>query len=110
MCQKLSDFVSSRPFRINLFYTVCDRFGVRAQDLPQPEVDWNAFHDRISQLNDKEPMVWSPVTKALAKWINMKLLTATFAPAKIRNKSSSSGIDLATSRGVDLADSCCLVA
>jgi hypothetical protein len=83
---------------------------VRAQDLPQPEVDWNAFHDRISQLNDKEPMVWSPVTKAPAKWIDMKQLTATFAPAKFKNKKSSSGIDLATSSGVDLADSCCVVA
>lgn len=110
MCRTLSEFRPSSTFLTIFFDLVCGRFGVRAQDLPHPEVDWTAFHDRISELNDKEPMIWSPVTKVPAKWINMKQLTATFAPAKTKGKDSSKGVDLATSKGVDLGDSCCIIA
>ena len=60
--------------------TVIDRFGVRPQDLPHPDVSFRDFRDQISALNDKEPLVWSPVTKAPAKWIDMAKLTAKYGP------------------------------
>lgn len=109
MCEHFLDVQFLRHSSI-LLYLICGRFGVRVQDLPHPEVDWNAFYARISELNDKEPLTWSTVTKAPAQWINMKSLTNTFAPHRSQNKKDSGGIDLATSRGVDLADSCCTVA
>ena len=31
-------------------------------------------------MNDKEPLVWSPVTKAPAKWIDVAKLTARYGP------------------------------
>lgn len=68
-----------------------NRFGVRAQDLPHPDVDWNAFHAQISQLNDKEPLVWSSVTKAPAKWINMNHLTACYGPKAAKGKVGKDG-------------------
>jgi hypothetical protein len=69
-----------------LFCSLGNRFGVPAQDLPHPDVDWNAFHSRISQLNDKEPLVWSSVTKAPAKWINMNHLAAVYGPKAAKGK------------------------
>lgn len=56
------------------------RFGVKAQDLPHPDVNFNEFRDQISAMNDKEPLVWSPVTKAPAKWIDIAQLTALYGP------------------------------
>ena len=60
--------------------TVIDRFGVRPQDLPHPDVSFRDFRDQISALNDKEPLVWSSDTKAPAKWIDMAKLTAKYGP------------------------------
>ena len=57
-----------------------NRFGVRAQDLPHPDVSFRDFRDQISSLNDKEPLVWSSDTKAQAKWIDMAKLTARYGP------------------------------
>ena len=57
-----------------------DRFGVKAQDLPHPDVSFKEFRDQISALNDKEPLTWSPVTKAPAKWIDVAKLTALYGP------------------------------
>ena len=57
-----------------------DRFGVKAQDLPHPGVSFNDFRDQISAMNDKEPLVWSPVTKAPAKWIDIAKLSALYGP------------------------------
>jgi hypothetical protein len=35
---------------------------------------------QINDLNDAEPMIWSPQTQVLAKWIDMKQLTTMYAP------------------------------
>ena len=61
------------------------RFGVPAKDLPHPDVDWQAFYDQIYALNEKTPMVWSSVTKAPAKWINMVYLTSIYGPPSGKN-------------------------
>ena len=37
-------------------------------------------------MNDKEPLVWSPVTKAPAKWIDMAKLTSRYGPAGFVNE------------------------
>ena len=75
---------------IYLFFSFClPRFGVRSQDLPHPEAEWPAFSAAVSALNDKEPMVWSSVTKNPAKWINMQKLTAAYGRGKGNGKSGS---------------------
>jgi hypothetical protein len=56
------------------------RFGVKAQELPHPDVNWKGFRDQISSLNDKEPLIWSPETRAPAKWIDMKRLVEAYGP------------------------------
>eukprot|EP00596_Hydrurales_sp_CCMP1899_P008716 CAMPEP_0119033806 /NCGR_PEP_ID=MMETSP1177-20130426/873_1 /TAXON_ID=2985 /ORGANISM="Ochromonas sp, Strain CCMP1899" /LENGTH=348 /DNA_ID=CAMNT_0006990845 /DNA_START=48 /DNA_END=1090 /DNA_ORIENTATION=- len=53
-------------------------FGVDGQSMPHPEVDFHAFANALSDLNDREPMVWNPMTGSLTKWINMKKLAATY--------------------------------
>ena len=57
-----------------------DRFGVRPQDLPHPDVSFREFRDQLSALNDKEALVWSSETKAPAKWIDVAKLTARYGP------------------------------
>ena len=64
------------------FYVIffCCRFGVKAQDLPHPDVNWKEFRDQVSSLNDKEPFIWSPETRAPAKWIDMVRLVTIYGP------------------------------
>ena len=66
--------------------TTINRFGVKAQDLPHPDVSFRDFHNQISAMNDKEPLVWSPLTKAPAKWIDMAKLTARYGPVGFANE------------------------
>jgi hypothetical protein len=56
------------------------RFGVPVQNLQHPEAEWEKFVIQINDLNDAEPMIWSPQTQVLAKWIDMKQLTTMYAP------------------------------
>jgi hypothetical protein len=71
-------FISEYNLIISLI--MIDRFGVKVQDLPHPDVSFREFRDHISALNDKEPLTWSPVTKAPAKWIDVAKLTARYGP------------------------------
>ena len=57
-----------------------NRFGVRPQDLPHPDVSFREFRDHISALNDKEALTWSSETRAPAKWIDVVKLTARYGP------------------------------
>ena len=75
---------------------------MKSQDLPHPEAEWPAFYSAVSALNDKEPLVWSSVTKNPAKWINMQKLTNYYAP-----KGSKGG---GGGGGTDLGQACCIVA
>jgi hypothetical protein len=57
-----------------------DRFGVRPQDLPHPDVSFREFRDQLSALNDKEALVYNSETRAPAKWIDVAKLTARYGP------------------------------
>ena len=79
------------------------RFGVKSSELPQPETEWQAFSAAVSALNDKEPLVWSPMTKVPAKWINMKKLNEIYGSKGKTDTTSKSG-------GTDIGDACCILA
>ena len=53
-------------------------FDVKLSDLPEVQPDWKRFSEVISELNDKTPMVWNPITKKVSKWIDMRQLTAAY--------------------------------
>ena len=90
-------------FLSNFTLPLC-RFGVPAKDLPHPDVDWQAFYGQIYALNEKESMVWSSVTKAPAKWINMKNLSTCYGPVGFKDSRNNS----APSKGG--GDACCSIA
>ena len=79
------------------------RFGIKSSELPQPELEWKAFSAAIAALNEKEPLVWSPISKNLEKWINIKKLNDTYGSSSKSNSKSKSG-------GTDIGDACCIVA
>jgi hypothetical protein len=62
---------------------------VPVRDLPEPAVDWNAFSNRISELNDRTPMVFNPVTKKLTKWIDMTALNNKYGKNSKANKAAN---------------------
>jgi hypothetical protein len=55
-------------------------FSVPRQSIPLPEVAWSEFYRSINSLNDKEHMVWNPVSKTTQKWINMSALATAYSP------------------------------
>jgi hypothetical protein len=71
-------FISGYILIISLI--MIDRFGVRPQDLPHPDVSFREFRDQLSAMNDKEPLTWSSETRAPAKWIDVTKLTARYGP------------------------------
>ena len=79
------------------------RFGVKSSELPQPETEWKAFSAAIAALNEKEPLVWSPISKNLERWINIKKMNETYGSSSKSNSKSNSG-------GTDIGDACCIVA
>lgn len=74
---------------------------MRADLLFHPDAHWKEFYEQISVLNDKEPKVWSSITKSPAPWINMVQLKAMYGPSS--KKGGGNG-------KVDVGDACCLVA
>jgi hypothetical protein len=62
-------------------------FDVPVRDLPEPAVDWKAFFNRISELNDRTPLVYNPITKKASKWIDMNALNNKYGKnSKANNK------------------------
>ena len=56
-------------------------FGDGAMDgVPDPEVDWNMFVQRVSDLNDAEKRQWNPLTHRMEHWINIRQLKRDYAP------------------------------
>jgi hypothetical protein len=70
-------------------------FDVPVRDLPEPAVDWNAFANRISELNDRTPLVFNPITKRVTKWIDMTALNNKYGKNskayKAANKKTQKG-------------------
>lgn len=59
-------------------YCDTDRFGVRVQDIPHPEVDWSAFIAKVQDLNNQAGMVWSVKHNAPRHWIDTSRLTSVY--------------------------------
>ena len=76
---------------------------MRSSELPQPETEWKAFSAAIAALNEKEPLVWSPISKNPERWINIKKMNEIYGSSSKSTPQSNSG-------GTDLGDMCCVIA
>ena len=69
---------------INLSYLflritlVANSFNVKPRDMPEVQPDFKRFMEVISDLNDRTPMVWNPITKKMSKWIDMRELNKAY--------------------------------
>ena len=88
------------------------RFGVPIQSIPHPEADWPGFYGAVSALNDREGVVWNPVTRVMAKWIDLQNLDRVYGLA-----SQNTGRGPAPSAGPAMrqqqpkqSEGCCVVA
>lgn len=52
------------------------------EELPDPNLDWKAFSERIQTAIDKTKKEWNSKTKRRQPWINMKELNRQYAPKK----------------------------
>lgn len=56
-------------------------FGDGAMDgVADPDVDWDAFVNRVSELNSLEKKQWNPITHRMEHWINIKQLKRDYGP------------------------------
>uniref|UniRef100_A0A7R9VKZ4 Uncharacterized protein n=1 Tax=Pseudictyota dubia TaxID=2749911 RepID=A0A7R9VKZ4_9STRA len=49
-------------------------FGVDKRDIPDAQINWSAFTEKISRLLEGESEQWNPVQNKLTPWIDMALL------------------------------------
>ena len=71
----------------SIISTAPSSFDVPVRELPEPAVDWNAFFNRINEMNDRTPTVFNPITKKMTKWIDMNALNHKYGKnSKANNK------------------------
>uniref|UniRef100_A0A7S1B8Y3 VWFA domain-containing protein n=1 Tax=Corethron hystrix TaxID=216773 RepID=A0A7S1B8Y3_9STRA len=50
------------------------------EDLPDPNIDWDAFKKALKKLNDGEKLQWNPIKKKATKWVDLSQLDKMFGP------------------------------
>jgi len=57
-------------------------FGADAMDgVPEPDIDWHGFLERITELLDKEQRQWNPMTRRMEPWVDVRRLKREYAPS-----------------------------
>jgi hypothetical protein len=77
---KLFDLIDERSLTRDelrdFFYLL---YGADALDgLPDPQVDWDRFLDRIAAVTNAEELQWNPITKRMAPWVDIRKLDRKF--------------------------------
>eukprot|EP00607_Mallomonas_marina_P009047 CAMPEP_0182417848 /NCGR_PEP_ID=MMETSP1167-20130531/2287_1 /TAXON_ID=2988 /ORGANISM="Mallomonas Sp, Strain CCMP3275" /LENGTH=350 /DNA_ID=CAMNT_0024591657 /DNA_START=200 /DNA_END=1249 /DNA_ORIENTATION=- len=45
--------------------------GGKASDIPHPELDWEAFVEKMQLILEEAPLTWCPLVKDVAPWVRM---------------------------------------
>mmetsp|Transcript_43249 Transcript_43249/g.43945 ORF Transcript_43249/g.43945 Transcript_43249/m.43945 type:complete len:382 (-) Transcript_43249:259-1404(-) len=77
---KLFDLIDERSLTrdelINFFYLL---YGADVLDsLPDPQVDWDRFLDRIAQVTRSQNLQWNPIFKKMMPWVDIRKLDHKF--------------------------------
>jgi len=85
---KLFDLIDERPLTKDelkdFFYLI---YGADALDgLPDPQVDWERFLERIATVTSNENLQYNPVKKRMMPWVDMKRLEWTYGDVAVCNK------------------------
>jgi hypothetical protein len=43
-------------------------------ELPNPALDWPGFIQAVTEANNREPMVWDPLSRSMSRWIKINQL------------------------------------
>jgi len=80
---KLFDLIDERPLtkdELKDFFLLI--FGADKLDgLPDPQLDWERFIERVGVVNNQELCQWNPVLKRMMPWINMGMLQWKYGPS-----------------------------
>ena len=60
-----------------LFFLACS-LDIDPLKVPDPETHWGEFIKEVKRANNIAPQVWNPLTKKLAKWIDIKNLERSY--------------------------------
>merc|ERR1739848_970555 len=73
---KLLDLIDERPLtkdELPEFFRLL--YGADVLDgLPDPQLEWDKFLERIALVTNSEPKQWNPVKKRMAPWVRIKSL------------------------------------
>jgi hypothetical protein len=77
---KLFDLIDERPMtkdELTDFFQLI--YGSDALDgLPDPQVDWPRFLDRIATVTKAQKMQWNPIKKKMTPWVDIRKLDRAF--------------------------------
>jgi len=77
---RLFDLIDERPLNrgelVDFFYLM---YGADAMDgVPDPQLDWGRFLDRIAAVTKKENLQWNPIKQRMMPWIDIRKLDQQF--------------------------------
>lgn len=78
---KLFDLIDERPLtkdELPEFFRLL--YGADVLDgLPDPQLEWKKFLERIDQVTSTQPMQWNPVKMRMTPWVRIKRLDQTYS-------------------------------
>ena len=115
LCRTVLDTTPNNAISLLCLVLPCHvRFGVPIQSIPHPEADWAGFYAAVSGLNEREGVVWNPVTRVMAKWIDMQSLDRAYGLASQntgRGPAPNAGPAMRQQQQAQAkSDGCCVVA
>lgn len=79
---KLFDLIDERPLtrdELPEFFRLL--YGADALDgLPDPQLEWKKFLERLTVVTKTQPMQWNPVKKRLTPWVRIEALDRAYGP------------------------------
>eukprot|EP00565_Helicotheca_tamesis_P009050 CAMPEP_0185726140 /NCGR_PEP_ID=MMETSP1171-20130828/2204_1 /TAXON_ID=374046 /ORGANISM="Helicotheca tamensis, Strain CCMP826" /LENGTH=411 /DNA_ID=CAMNT_0028394429 /DNA_START=231 /DNA_END=1463 /DNA_ORIENTATION=- len=78
---RLFDLLDERTLtKAELYQFCCLLFGGDLWDdgVPDPEIDWDGFTEHLESMLLSEECQWSPISKKVGPWIDMKTLQRTY--------------------------------
>lgn len=91
---KLFDLLDERPltkFELREFFILI--FGQDAFDgVPDPQIDWKGFLNRISAMNNAEKHQWDPIKRRMAPWVDIKKLDRVYGDSALNTMLRTIGL------------------
>lgn len=78
--RKIFDVLDERNLAVSEMHELITLIlGPEAEDLPNPQLDWDGFEAQLKQMLTRVPLVWDPLRSRRREWFNLTKLRAEYS-------------------------------